>query len=123
METLSLSELQDIDLDIYTLLKKIPNNDLYNSLYIRVDKHLGESFCRLLCNADVMDVTVLLGQLIQDAEVFDLPLDKVAAHESMVECTKLAILNLAISILASKGESDLSDFIGFVSEARSNVEV
>jgi hypothetical protein len=119
-ETLSLEEFKDIDLDIYSILQKIPNNELYNYLYIRVDKHLGESFLRVLCNDDVMDVTVLLGHLIQDVGVSDLPLDKVEGKEDMVECTKLAILNLAIAILASKGASDLEEFIGFVSEAKAN---
>lgn len=104
LERISKEDLDNIDIDIYSLMKKMPNNELYNSLYIRWEKETHSTFSRILCNLD--DLTGLLGVLIYK--------DKHTKKEviaQIVEPSKCAILNLAVHILSEKSNDDIEEFI------------
>jgi len=103
MEAISKEEMTNIDLDIYSLMKKMPDNENYNSMYIRWDKNTKETFIRVICNVD--DLTNLIG---------------VAVHDEceIAEASKVAILNLAIHILKNKPEEELLEFFDIVNNAR-----
>jgi hypothetical protein len=114
LEKISKQELNDIDLDIYSLMKKMPNNELYNSVYIRWEKENQDTFIRLLCNVD--DLTGLLGALIwEDDKTSKKPVNNI------VEPSKFAILNLAIHILKEKSDDEVNEFLDLLKDIRCGV--
>jgi hypothetical protein len=102
MITITENEMNDIDLDIYSSMKKMPNNELYNSIYLRWDKNTNKSFFRVICNNE--DISQLLSQL-----VFDLDKDGLPTEESWG--FREAFLNLAINILLDSPKEVYDMFI------------
>lgn len=114
LEKITKQELNDIDLDIYSLMKKMPDNELYNSVYIRWEKESQDTFIRLLCNVD--DLTGLLGALIWKDE----KTSQKAVNE-IVEPSKFAVLNLAIHILKEKSDVEVNEFLDLLKDVRAGV--
>ena len=114
LEKISKEELNDIDLDIYSLMKKMPNNELYNSLYVRWEKESRDTFTRLLCNVE--DLSSLLGVLIYEDE-------KTSQKEvnEIVKPSRCAILNLAIHILKDMPDNDINLFLDLLKDVRANI--
>ena len=90
MITITDNEMNDIDLDIYSSMKKMPNNELYNSAYLRWDKNTDKYFCRIICNHD--DLSQLFSQLVFDK-------DKNGELTEVAWVCREAFLNLTIHIL------------------------
>lgn len=84
LQTITKEELANIDLDIFTLMEKLPKNKLYNSLYIRMDKTNNEVFSRILCEEDEL-INLLASMICKDSKFRDL--------------AKHCFLNLAIGIV------------------------
>lgn len=95
-------QLTDIDLDIYSIMKEIPNNENHNSVYIRWNKETGDTFIRALCN--VGDIHNVFGVAMYDKTV----------DNEFVAASKLAFLNLAIHVLKEQSKQDIDDFFELV---------
>lgn len=111
LQKISKEELCNIDLDIYSLMRKMPNNELYNSLYIRWVVDDNDTFIRVLCNTD--ELTGLLGALITTT-------DKTITDQELavIDASKYAILNLAIHILKDLSDSAVDEFLSVLKNAK-----
>jgi hypothetical protein len=107
-ERITKQQLNDIDLDVYSAMREMPNNDNYNAMYIRWAKEENDLFVRLLCNVE--DVGSLLGILMFT--------DKGQTPQPYVEPAENAFLNLAISVLKEKSEDEVSEFINVLRDVR-----
>jgi len=103
---LSKEELTDIDLDIISLMAKIPNDSNNNSIYIRWNKNYDSTFFKILCEPE--DLHNLLGVLLYKDE------NCIGKKDDIIEAAKFAILNLAIHILSEKTKDEINDFNSFI---------